>query len=264
MVLGLVTTKRGELEEQGRAEAAHRGGEPVRRPRPALPVAAVRLLVDGRGQQRDASTSRSPSCGGSSRSPTRSGVERACSTSRALRVVVTGAASGLGLAMAEVMADGGARVTLADLDADGLEQVAGRLGGDVRTRAARRVRLRRPWSGCSTRWWRSRAGWTSRSPTPGSRSRPGVARRARRARGLRPRQVGHGARREPERRACSRCARRPRAHEGAGQRPHRRDRLDGRLRHRPDGRLLVLGHQGGGDHASSARPRWSWPSTACT
>lgn len=49
------------------------------------------------------------------------------------RTVVTGAASGLGLAMAEVMVDGGARVTLADLDGDALEQVAGRLGGDVRT-----------------------------------------------------------------------------------------------------------------------------------
>ncbi len=49
------------------------------------------------------------------------------------RTVVTGAASGLGLAMAEVMADAGARVTLADLDGNGLEQVAGRLGGDVRT-----------------------------------------------------------------------------------------------------------------------------------
>jgi NAD(P)-dependent dehydrogenase (short-subunit alcohol dehydrogenase family) len=49
------------------------------------------------------------------------------------RVLVTGAASGLGLAMAEVMADAGARVTLADRDADGLEQVAARLGGDVRT-----------------------------------------------------------------------------------------------------------------------------------
>ena len=48
------------------------------------------------------------------------------------RTVVTGAASGLGLAMAEVMAEGGARVTLADLDGDALEQVAGRLGGDVR------------------------------------------------------------------------------------------------------------------------------------
>ena len=47
--------------------------------------------------------------------------------------VVTGAASGLGFAMAEVMADSGARVTLADLDAEGLEQAAGRLSGDVRT-----------------------------------------------------------------------------------------------------------------------------------
>jgi NAD(P)-dependent dehydrogenase (short-subunit alcohol dehydrogenase family) len=45
------------------------------------------------------------------------------------RVVVTGAASGLGLAMAEVMAEGGARVTLADLDADGLERAAANLPG---------------------------------------------------------------------------------------------------------------------------------------
>jgi NAD(P)-dependent dehydrogenase (short-subunit alcohol dehydrogenase family) len=50
-----------------------------------------------------------------------------------LRAIVTGAASGLGLAMAEVMAEGGARVTLVDLDAGALEQVAARLGGDVRT-----------------------------------------------------------------------------------------------------------------------------------
>jgi NAD(P)-dependent dehydrogenase (short-subunit alcohol dehydrogenase family) len=49
------------------------------------------------------------------------------------RVVVTGAASGLGFAMAEVMADSGALVTLADLDAEGLEQAAERLGGDVRS-----------------------------------------------------------------------------------------------------------------------------------
>jgi NAD(P)-dependent dehydrogenase (short-subunit alcohol dehydrogenase family) len=51
---------------------------------------------------------------------------------RAARVVVTGAASGLGFAMAEAMADAGARVTLADLDGDRLEQAAGRLDGDVR------------------------------------------------------------------------------------------------------------------------------------
>jgi NAD(P)-dependent dehydrogenase (short-subunit alcohol dehydrogenase family) len=48
-------------------------------------------------------------------------------------VVVTGAASGLGFAMAEVMAESGARVTLADLDAEGLAQAAGRLAGEVRT-----------------------------------------------------------------------------------------------------------------------------------
>lgn len=52
------------------------------------------------------------------------------------RVVVTGAASGLGLAMAEVMADAGARVTLADLDAKSLEAETARLadaGGQVRS-----------------------------------------------------------------------------------------------------------------------------------
>jgi NAD(P)-dependent dehydrogenase (short-subunit alcohol dehydrogenase family) len=52
---------------------------------------------------------------------------------RGARVVVTGAASGLGFAMAEVMADAGARVTLADVDAEGLERAAGRLDGDVQT-----------------------------------------------------------------------------------------------------------------------------------
>jgi NAD(P)-dependent dehydrogenase (short-subunit alcohol dehydrogenase family) len=52
---------------------------------------------------------------------------------RGARVVVTGAASGLGFAMAEAMADGGAMVTLADLERDGLEQAAGKLDGDVRT-----------------------------------------------------------------------------------------------------------------------------------
>jgi NAD(P)-dependent dehydrogenase (short-subunit alcohol dehydrogenase family) len=40
---------------------------------------------------------------------------------RGLRAVVTGAASGLGLAMAEILAECGARVTLADVDAELLE-----------------------------------------------------------------------------------------------------------------------------------------------
>ncbi len=55
---------------------------------------------------------------------------------RGLRIVVTGAASGLGLAMAEILAECGARVTLADVDAERLESatasVAGR-GGTARS-----------------------------------------------------------------------------------------------------------------------------------
>jgi NAD(P)-dependent dehydrogenase (short-subunit alcohol dehydrogenase family) len=48
--------------------------------------------------------------------------------------LVTGAASGLGLAFAEVMAENGARVVLTDIDADGLGKVWSRLrsaGGEV-------------------------------------------------------------------------------------------------------------------------------------
>ena len=52
VVLGLVTTKRGELESQGRAQAAHRGGGALRADRAAVPVAAVRVLLDRRGQRR--------------------------------------------------------------------------------------------------------------------------------------------------------------------------------------------------------------------
>jgi NAD(P)-dependent dehydrogenase (short-subunit alcohol dehydrogenase family) len=54
---------------------------------------------------------------------------------RDVRAVVTGAASGLGFAMAEVMADCGARVTLADIDGELLEQSTKALedrGGRVR------------------------------------------------------------------------------------------------------------------------------------
>jgi len=45
-------------------------------------------------------------------------------------VVVTGGASGLGLAYGEVLAAHGARVTLIDVDADGLDREASRLRGD--------------------------------------------------------------------------------------------------------------------------------------
>ena len=54
---------------------------------------------------------------------------------KGLACVVTGAASGIGLAMAEAMADNGARVTLMDVDAENLERAVQRLkqrGGDVR------------------------------------------------------------------------------------------------------------------------------------
>ncbi|MEO8115066.1 MAG: SDR family NAD(P)-dependent oxidoreductase, partial [Phenylobacterium sp.] len=41
--------------------------------------------------------------------------------------IVTGAASGIGLAYAETMAEAGARVTLTDIDGDGAERAAERL-----------------------------------------------------------------------------------------------------------------------------------------
>ena len=62
VVLGLVTTKRGELESKDDAQAPHRGGVAVRRRRPALPLAAVRLLLDRRGQRAHRATSSAPSC----------------------------------------------------------------------------------------------------------------------------------------------------------------------------------------------------------
>jgi NAD(P)-dependent dehydrogenase (short-subunit alcohol dehydrogenase family) len=52
---------------------------------------------------------------------------------RGVRAIVTGAASGLGLAMAEVLADCDAHVTLADVDAERLESVTAGLGGAARS-----------------------------------------------------------------------------------------------------------------------------------
>ena len=48
---------------------------------------------------------------------------------RGLRTVVTGAASGLGLAIAEAMAEGGAQVTLVDVDSAGLSEAASSMPG---------------------------------------------------------------------------------------------------------------------------------------
>ncbi len=52
VVLGLVTTKRGDLEEKDELKRRVEEASRVRPARPALSVAAVRLLVDGRGQPR--------------------------------------------------------------------------------------------------------------------------------------------------------------------------------------------------------------------
>ncbi|HTU13132.1 MAG TPA: SDR family NAD(P)-dependent oxidoreductase [Allosphingosinicella sp.] len=54
---------------------------------------------------------------------------------RGRSALVTGAASGIGLAYAEVMAEAGARVTLADIDGEGAEREAARIraeGGEAR------------------------------------------------------------------------------------------------------------------------------------
>ena len=45
------------------------------------------------------------------------------------RAIVTGGASGIGLACAEALADAGAHVTIADLDAESAASVASRIGG---------------------------------------------------------------------------------------------------------------------------------------
>jgi 3-hydroxybutyrate dehydrogenase len=47
------------------------------------------------------------------------------------RALVTGGASGIGLACAEAFAAAGARVTIADLDGDAARSVAGRIGGEA-------------------------------------------------------------------------------------------------------------------------------------
>ena len=51
VVLGLVTTKKGELESKDLLKRRIEEAVAVRRRRPALPLAAVRLLLDGGGQR---------------------------------------------------------------------------------------------------------------------------------------------------------------------------------------------------------------------
>ena len=72
-MLGLISTKTGELEKQGRREAAHRRGGAVRAARTARAVAAVRLRERRRRQRHHAGTTSAASSSWWSRSPTRSG-----------------------------------------------------------------------------------------------------------------------------------------------------------------------------------------------
>jgi 5-methyltetrahydropteroyltriglutamate--homocysteine methyltransferase len=51
VVLGLVTTKRGELEDKDELKRRIEEASRTSTARPALPVAAVRLLLDRRGQR---------------------------------------------------------------------------------------------------------------------------------------------------------------------------------------------------------------------
>ena len=53
VVLGLVTTKRGELESKDELKRRIEEAGAVRRRRPAVPVGPVRLLLDRRGQRAD-------------------------------------------------------------------------------------------------------------------------------------------------------------------------------------------------------------------
>ena len=174
VVLGLVTTKRGELEDKDELKRRIEEAEPVRRRRPALPVAAVRVLVDGRGQQRDLRRA------GGEAAPDRRGRRRGLGLSglfdvEGLGVVVTGAASGLGLR------DGGG---------DGRRRRAGDPRGPRRGRSG--AGGRPPDGRCP-----HSAGSTSPTPTPWQRlfdeRRRGAGRSGRRVRQRRHLARGRGA-----------------------------------------------------------------------
>jgi hypothetical protein len=73
VVLGLVTTKFGQMEKQGRAQAPHRRGREVRAAGPAVPVAAVRLQQHRARQQHRGGSASATSCAWWSRPRRKSG-----------------------------------------------------------------------------------------------------------------------------------------------------------------------------------------------
>ena len=136
-------------------------------------------------------------------------------------VIVTGGASGLGLAYGEVLAAHGARVTLIDLDADAVAAQASRLQGegldvrgavaDVTDHAALDQRDRRGGGGLRPARRRVR----ERRHRPGRRvrrrlgRRRAAARRGRRARALHRRALEPRHRHQPQRRLRDRARRGP-------------------------------------------------------
>jgi short subunit dehydrogenase len=124
------------------------------------------------------------------------------------RALVTGAASGLGQAFAEVLADSGARVTLADIDAERLGRVTAELadrGGDVR---AAHVDVTDPGAvdAPSARPSRRMAGSTSSSRTPASPPFPASAPTAGRSCTPWPTTSGSACSRSTSTACCTRCA----------------------------------------------------------
>ena len=88
--------------------------------------------------------------------------------------LVTGGASGLGRATAEALVQAGAAVVVADLDREGGEAVAQRLGGRVRRRATSPISTPTwPWSPSR---WSATAAWTAPTSTPACRPAAGWAR----------------------------------------------------------------------------------------
>ena len=93
VVLGLVTTKFGEMEVEGHAQAPHRRGLEVRAARAALPLAAVRLLEHGaRQQHRGRGAARQAAPGGRSR---RRGLGQRLTTARSSTSATSLAAAGI-------------------------------------------------------------------------------------------------------------------------------------------------------------------------
>ena len=103
---------------------------------------------------------------------------------RGKSVIVTGGASGIGRAYAEIMAEQGAKVCIFDIDPAGLDRVVAEIGGDcwgqvvdVGDRPAMAAAFDKA-AARHRRIWRRRSrtrrgrGWTGCSPMPGSTPAP--------------------------------------------------------------------------------------------